>query len=248
MNEDNYGTFLERSKETHPLGRPGEPEEIADLIWFLASDQRRMDHRRDDLDRWRPPPDLREIVAVSSQQLSCQLQLALRSADCFCEPQPSRSASRTPPLRSLAHGSDPATCSTQRRREAGIACRAASQQRAASRASIDRWHASASAQHAHHLGGAARFDGSSSLRKISRMTTTSKLSASNGRAERRVRVFDQRALAFDRGGAGARRCGVGVHRAGSPGQPGLGRELRDQHRIARSRRRAGDARASRRPW
>jgi NAD(P)-dependent dehydrogenase (short-subunit alcohol dehydrogenase family) len=37
MNEDSYGAFVERSKTTHPLGRIGEPEEIADLILFLAS-------------------------------------------------------------------------------------------------------------------------------------------------------------------------------------------------------------------
>ena len=34
-----YATFLERAKETHPLGRPGEADEIADLIAFLASDR-----------------------------------------------------------------------------------------------------------------------------------------------------------------------------------------------------------------
>lgn len=38
MDEAGYGIFLERSKSTHPLGRPGTPEEIADLIFFLASD------------------------------------------------------------------------------------------------------------------------------------------------------------------------------------------------------------------
>jgi NAD(P)-dependent dehydrogenase (short-subunit alcohol dehydrogenase family) len=39
MTEEAYGAFLQRSKDTHPLGRAGQPDEIADLIWFLASDQ-----------------------------------------------------------------------------------------------------------------------------------------------------------------------------------------------------------------
>lgn len=38
VNEENYAAFLERSKQTHPLGRAGTPEEIADLIAFLASE------------------------------------------------------------------------------------------------------------------------------------------------------------------------------------------------------------------
>jgi NAD(P)-dependent dehydrogenase (short-subunit alcohol dehydrogenase family) len=37
MNEESYSAFLEHSKATHPIGRPGEPGEIADLIFFLAS-------------------------------------------------------------------------------------------------------------------------------------------------------------------------------------------------------------------
>ena len=39
MTEDAYAAFLARSKETHPLGRPGQASEIAALIMFLASDQ-----------------------------------------------------------------------------------------------------------------------------------------------------------------------------------------------------------------
>ena len=39
MAEPDYANFLERSKQTHPLGRAGSPEEIAELIAFLASDR-----------------------------------------------------------------------------------------------------------------------------------------------------------------------------------------------------------------
>jgi NAD(P)-dependent dehydrogenase (short-subunit alcohol dehydrogenase family) len=37
MSEQAYEAFIERSKTTHPLGRVGAPDEIADLILFLAS-------------------------------------------------------------------------------------------------------------------------------------------------------------------------------------------------------------------
>jgi NAD(P)-dependent dehydrogenase (short-subunit alcohol dehydrogenase family) len=37
MDEQKYATFLERTATTHPIGRPGTAEEIADLVAFLAS-------------------------------------------------------------------------------------------------------------------------------------------------------------------------------------------------------------------
>lgn len=37
MDEPKYAAFLERARSTHPLGRPGTPEEIADLIAYLVS-------------------------------------------------------------------------------------------------------------------------------------------------------------------------------------------------------------------
>lgn len=42
MSEADYAAFVERSRTTHPIGRVGEPEEVADMILFLASDQAAM--------------------------------------------------------------------------------------------------------------------------------------------------------------------------------------------------------------
>jgi len=39
MDDAQYAAFLARAKETHPLGRPGKAEEIADLILYLASER-----------------------------------------------------------------------------------------------------------------------------------------------------------------------------------------------------------------
>ena len=39
MNEENYEKFLENSKTTHPIGRVGNADEIAELVFYLASEK-----------------------------------------------------------------------------------------------------------------------------------------------------------------------------------------------------------------
>ena len=39
MTENEYEAFLQHSKTTHPLGRVGQAEEVAELIFFLASER-----------------------------------------------------------------------------------------------------------------------------------------------------------------------------------------------------------------
>ena len=39
MNDANYQAFLKNSEKTHPLGRVGKPHEVAELIYFLASEK-----------------------------------------------------------------------------------------------------------------------------------------------------------------------------------------------------------------
>ena len=39
MEDEKYREFLENSKKTHPIGRVGEPIEVAELIYYLASEK-----------------------------------------------------------------------------------------------------------------------------------------------------------------------------------------------------------------
>jgi len=39
MADEDYQNFLENAKKTHPLGRVGEPREVAELIYYLASEK-----------------------------------------------------------------------------------------------------------------------------------------------------------------------------------------------------------------
>ncbi|MEO8574896.1 MAG: glucose 1-dehydrogenase [Pyrinomonadaceae bacterium] len=39
MSDDAYEKFVDNAKNTHPIGRPGKPEEVAELIYYLASEK-----------------------------------------------------------------------------------------------------------------------------------------------------------------------------------------------------------------
>ncbi len=39
MSDEAYEKFLDHAKVTHPIGRPGTPEDVAELVVFLASDK-----------------------------------------------------------------------------------------------------------------------------------------------------------------------------------------------------------------
>ena len=39
MSPEAYDRFVDNAKNTHPIGRPGRPEEVADLIYYLASEK-----------------------------------------------------------------------------------------------------------------------------------------------------------------------------------------------------------------
>ena len=39
MSEEDYDKFLANAKNTHPLGRPGDANEVAELIYYLASEK-----------------------------------------------------------------------------------------------------------------------------------------------------------------------------------------------------------------
>ena len=62
MDEAQYAAFLERSKTTHPLGRPGQPRRsgVADSVSRVGAI--RVDDGRNNPDRWRPSSDVRALT------------------------------------------------------------------------------------------------------------------------------------------------------------------------------------------
>lgn len=39
MSDEDYAAFIEHARDTHPLGRAGQAEEVAELVYFLASEK-----------------------------------------------------------------------------------------------------------------------------------------------------------------------------------------------------------------
>ena len=238
MNEENYAAFLEHSKATHPLGRPGEPHEIADLIFFLASTERRLDHGRDDFDRRRAAPDVCEVTFAQFIQLQRQLRAAQAPAslgvrlDRLGEPKPVAFGEHARRLEALRRQSARTAASVRGVISAAIrAGRPPTRQHALCRRSISigRQGAARAAPRAQALGFARRQRGGAGRRARRRRRSCLSRAAAPSTARSRFRPAPPRAR---RCRAAAATRLVLVHGARAPGQPGLHRELRDQHRIA----------------
>ena len=64
LDAERYAAFVEHSKTTHPIGRIGTPEEVADLAALPVIGRRGLLHRRHHPGGRRTPPHLRAVGPI----------------------------------------------------------------------------------------------------------------------------------------------------------------------------------------